>query len=100
MAGVGPLALTCLFIGVFMEAMKNYGIMKLWNYGIMLRIRLPASSVDELWNIFNSKILDLMNNYIPTKLVQSNAKQSWINHNVKKYDDANKGFTTKQDQLT
>ena len=44
----------------------------------------PASSVDELWNIFNSKILDLMNNYIPTKLVQSNAKQSWINQNVKK----------------
>ena len=25
-----------------------------------------------------------MNNYIPTKLVQSNAKQSWINQNVKK----------------
>ena len=44
----------------------------------------PASPVDELWNTLSSKILDLMNNYIPTKLVQTNVKQTWINHNIKK----------------
>ena len=41
-----------------------------------------STPVDDLWFIPCHKLQDLMEKYVPSKMVRINTKQPWINHNI------------------
>ena len=41
-----------------------------------------STPVDDLWFILCHKLQDLMEKYVPFKMVRINTKQPWINHNI------------------
>ena len=57
---------------------------KLRNIDIEKQLKEQDLNVDQLWNNFKEKVLDIMNQSIPTKMINnSKRKLPWINREMK-----------------
>ena len=57
---------------------------KLGSIDIEKQLKEQKLTVDQLWNNFKEKVLDIMNRSIPTKMVNnSKRKLPWINREMK-----------------